>query len=241
MTDAIWIDSRAAQDPEQSRRGIGRYVLEHTRALIERFPERISGVVCDRDAGLPEHMAWLLGAPQVRYFDQPAAAPAIHHVMSAFEPLWPRERLLPAGVSATDTRIVVTVYDLIPTVLPQYRLSGARASRYQARLQLLNRADHLLCISEFTAHDVQRVLGVPDERITVIGAGVTSELDPAITVGEATADPGPPVRDAATRLPAVRRRRRSAQEPRDARARVGRDAGVRPPGPSARDLRPHAP
>ena len=184
MSESIWIDSRAAQDPEQALRGIGRYVAEHARGLLELDPARITAVVCDEGSAVDA--AWLTQATAVRHFDEPVSEPpALYHVMSPFEPLWPLARLWPAGACGAQTRLVATVYDLIPKVLPEYRLTGGRASRYEARLQLLRRADQLLCISEFTAADVQRVLEIPDRRITVIGVGMTSALDTSITVGDA--------------------------------------------------------
>jgi glycosyltransferase involved in cell wall biosynthesis len=186
VNESIWIDARAAQDPDQRLRGIGRYVAEHTRALLDLDRERIAGVICEGGARPVADTDWLGLEPAWRAFDQPVTdPPALYHVMSPFEPLWPRQRLWPVGACDARTRMVVTVYDLIPKVLPEYRLSGARASRYEARLQLVRRADQILCISDFTAADVQRVLSVPDDRITVIGVGMTSALDTSIRVGEA--------------------------------------------------------
>jgi glycosyltransferase involved in cell wall biosynthesis len=199
VSESIWIDARPAQDYDQGLRGIGRYVLEHTRALIGGYPDRIQGVVCERTEPLPERLEWLTGAEQLRFFDDDHDGPPdLYHVTSAFEPLFPYGRLCPPGVRQPRTRLVVTVYDLIPKVLAEYRLTGARATRYEARLRLLTRADHVLCISQVTAEDVARIARVCSDRITVIDAGVTGTLDRAMTVAQAAAV-------LAERLPTVRR------------------------------------
>lgn len=187
MTGSIWLDVRPAQDYDQGLRGIGRYVLEHTRALLANYPDRIQGVVCDRAEPLPDRLQWLAGTPQLRYFDdEHGGPPELYHITSLFEPLFPFARLCPAGVRQPTTRLVVTVYDVIPKVLPQYRLTGGRATRYEARLRLLTRADHVLCISNVTAADVHRIALVPEDRITVIDAGVTGTLNRSMTVSNAS-------------------------------------------------------
>jgi glycosyltransferase involved in cell wall biosynthesis len=159
-------------------RGIGRYVLEHSRALVERHGDRIDGVVIDRGEPLPPRMSWLRGHRQVRDAeDRRGGPPGLYHVMSAFEPPVAFHRLWPAPARSPETRLVVTLYDLIPKVVPGYELTGWRRTRYEARLQLVGRADHLVCLSEVTAHDAQRLFGTPDDRITVIGGGISVALD----------------------------------------------------------------
>jgi glycosyltransferase involved in cell wall biosynthesis len=51
--------------------------------------------------------------------------------------------------------------------------------RYQTRLELLRRADHVLAISQATAADAVDQLGISPNRVTVVGAGVSDRFRPA--------------------------------------------------------------
>jgi glycosyltransferase involved in cell wall biosynthesis len=187
MTRSVWIDARPAQDYDQGLRGIGRYVLEHTRALIANHSDDIAGVVFDRSQPLPDRLQWLADTGKLRDFDDTHdSPPGLYHVMSPFEPLVPYKLLCPATARQPHSRLIATVYDLIPKVLPEYALSGGRRTRYEARIRLLTRADHILAISQATAADVERFAHVPSNRVTVIDAGVTSTLDTTMTVTQAS-------------------------------------------------------
>lgn len=67
----------------------------------------------------------------------------------------------------------VTLYDLIPEVFPQLYLS-ASDQRWWYRRKLLDlcQFDSILCISEATKADAMRLLGIPEEKLAVIYAGV---------------------------------------------------------------------
>lgn len=67
---------------------------------------------------------------------------------------------------------VITVHDLIPLLLPAYRTSRAMRWYMQGMKRSMRRADMLLAVSEYTKQDVQRVLGVPDNKIVVTYQGV---------------------------------------------------------------------
>lgn len=64
--------------------------------------------------------------------------------------------------------VVVTVHDLIPIVLPEYR--GAVQHRLYMRLAVAGarRAALVLTDSEASARDIRRVLGIPAERVRVV-------------------------------------------------------------------------
>lgn len=71
-----------------------------------------------------------------------------------------------------QVKTVVTVHDLIP-LTDAGGLSAAQQARFQRRMQWLRRADRLVCVSAYTAGEVQRLLGVPEERLRVLPNGTT--------------------------------------------------------------------
>ena len=107
---------------------------------------------------------------------QALSAPAIYHIPSPFEPsatdvLWPPER--------RDDLLVVTLHDLIPAVFPAEQMPDPGVRRaYWARAELVRQADRVLAVSEATAQDAVRLLGVPESKISVIGGGVSDGFRP---------------------------------------------------------------
>ena len=79
------------------------------------------------------------------------------------------------------TPFVVTVHDLIPLLLPEYR--GSRLVRAYMSLQsvTVRRARLILADSNATRHDVVRLLDVPRQRVRVVHLGVDPEFRPVAT------------------------------------------------------------
>lgn len=78
------------------------------------------------------------------------------------------------------TRLLVTCHDLIPVAFPR---PNPRLKRAWIRLretalwsERMHRASHILAISQQTARDLNRLLGVPPSRISVVYHGVDREL-----------------------------------------------------------------
>lgn len=61
--------------------------------------------------------------------------------------------------------IVITIHDLYPDIF----LRACRCRRVRARV--LQAADQIIAISQHTKHDIMRVYGVPEEKITVVYHG----------------------------------------------------------------------
>ena len=61
---------------------------------------------------------------------------------------------------------VITVYDMIHELFPQY-FPHEDATRRWKRANV-DAADHIICISHSTARDLQRILAVPPEKISVV-------------------------------------------------------------------------
>jgi len=67
---------------------------------------------------------------------------------------------------------VVTIHDVIPLVLPEYR--RRETSRIYSQLVSFTskRADAIIAVSEHSRRDIVRVLGIPADKISVIGNAV---------------------------------------------------------------------
>jgi glycosyltransferase involved in cell wall biosynthesis len=75
-------------------------------------------------------------------------------------------------------KTVVTVHDVIPIVMPEYH---ARArSRYYTSLvsYTVPRVDAIITVSDYSKRDIVRFLGIPEDRIHVIGNAVDSSYRP---------------------------------------------------------------
>lgn len=141
--------------------GSGRYA----DALLDAWPALAPG---DRVRRLTPRGPGALAKLRFEQWEAPRAARGadLLHV-----PYWapPLRASLP---------VVVTVHDLIPLRLPDYR-SGPRMAAY---VRLVTRgtrgAAAVLADSRYTAGEVQRHLGIPPERIHTIPLGVDERFTP---------------------------------------------------------------
>jgi glycosyltransferase involved in cell wall biosynthesis len=172
----VFADGQALQSSVTVERGIGRYVTEIARAIEHGYPDAISSWIMRPELPLPTHLPELVWSGRVALSDDPdLPAPDIWHVMSPFESLhedvgavWPR------WARGPRTKLVTTLFDLIPLVFPeQYLGTPIARSRYQQRLQLIEHSDRVLTISEATAADAVRLLGISARRIDVVGSGIS--------------------------------------------------------------------
>ena len=185
---SIWLDARGTQSVGHAERGIARYVTEHALALLELAPEAIGWIGLSPDIPVPPTAEPLerSGKAVRQSADRGPSeeTPAIYHVMSPFEaelsldeiwPLWSR-----------DTRLVVTLYDLIPLIMHErYNADwGHMATAWIARLGLLGSAHQILTISQQTADDAMERLHIPEERLTVIDSGVSDRFSSLVTTRE---------------------------------------------------------
>lgn len=77
----------------------------------------------------------------------------------------------PGTVVPHGSRIVITVYDMIHELYPEYFSVNDRTREYKKIA--VQRADHVICISDNTRNDLIRFLGVPLEKTTVVHLGFT--------------------------------------------------------------------
>lgn len=79
----------------------------------------------------------------------------------------------PKSVFPTGSRIVVTVYDMIHELYPEFFPLSDCTKEYKKIA--VERADHIICISDSTRNDLVRLLGVSPNKISVVHLGF--ELD----------------------------------------------------------------
>jgi glycosyltransferase involved in cell wall biosynthesis len=163
-----------------AERGVARYVTEHARALLELASDLIGWVGLSPDLPLPESARSLERSGKIT--SQAASArpsegqPSIYHVMSPGEADLELDGIWPPW--SRGSRLVVTLHDLIPLLMrEQYDADwGHWSTAWIARLGLLGAAQQVLTNSQQTAGDAIEHLRIPEERITVIGSGVSDRF-----------------------------------------------------------------
>lgn len=182
----LFLDIQATQSSEHRERGIARYVAQHARALLARGPVRCLALNpslpfpadLEEDLRLSEVLGWNTAAAVTMATRQ---GPLAYHIMSPFELKPPVESVLPPNVVRSRIPLIVTLYDLIPLIMSDtYLQDAALRRRYLARIELIRQADLVLAISEHTRRDAVALLGLDEERVVVVGAGVAPYFRPAI-------------------------------------------------------------
>ena len=114
---------------------------------------------------------------QVAYSDERGLPrDAVYHVPSPLEPS-PLARVWPRRLRSNP--LVVTLHDLIPAVFPMENMPDTGVRRaYWARLELARHADRVLNVSQATARDATRLLGLRPEKMAVTGGGVSLDFRP---------------------------------------------------------------
>jgi glycosyltransferase involved in cell wall biosynthesis len=178
----VWLDARGTQSAAHAERGIARYIVEQTRALIEAEPDLRITIGLDQDLPVPAPFEGLRGSERLRWHNRTEveSPPSIYHVMSPFEAGIELDDIWPEWVRRGGCRTVVTLYDLIPLVMRDRYLTDANwgvwGTVWMARLGLIRAADQVLTISRQTADDAAEHLGIPEERLTVIDSAVSWQL-----------------------------------------------------------------
>jgi hypothetical protein len=75
--------------------------------------------------------------------------------------------------------LAVTVYDLIPDIFPDWYLQdpGLRR-RWRCGREVVRAADAVVVLSEATKRDTIEMLGIPSDRVSVIGSGTSEVFHP---------------------------------------------------------------
>lgn len=84
-----------------------------------------------------------------------------------------------------DAPLVVTIHDVIPLILPEYRSSMAMRAHVTVVRGTVRRARLILTPSLAAASDIARVLGVPHDRLRVTPEAAGAEYKPPADAGTA--------------------------------------------------------
>ncbi|QNI31572.1 glycosyltransferase family 4 protein [Alloacidobacterium dinghuense] len=167
--------------------GIGRYLQGLLPALVPRLnAKRIIALGRGTDLGAE---AWAKDSRvDVRTFEYPifGAAEQLPSATSIYreaEALWVPQYNIPLFYRG---KLVVTLHDLCHLALPE--TLRTHVQRWYSRRLLTavaNRADVLLCVSQFTAKEVERFLNVTPDRILVTYPPIADNWARASDVKEA--------------------------------------------------------
>lgn len=183
--DGVVFDLVAAQSPSYRGRGIDRYSTQLIVAMAGFHPELIASVVVHPALGevdVPEELRpWATSAPD---WDKAR----VLHLGSVVEPevqvdeFWPREAVKAGLLTA------VTLYDLIPDVFPGwYLVDPGLRRRWRCCRESVRVADAVLTLSESASEDAIALLGVPAERVHMIGGAPFPSFHPPASRAEAFA------------------------------------------------------
>jgi glycosyltransferase involved in cell wall biosynthesis len=169
----------------QERAGVGRYAEEVTLALTRICDEHDIGVFYTDNKGRTpvgplgtlssDHVSWsnfqwrmqgLLSQISHQGMDAAVGRPDLFHAT---------DHLLPY---LTDAASVFTLHDLSYLACPEVHTRNNRWFLQLAVPRFLQAADEIICISEFTKREAQRIYGLEESRITVIPQGVDSGFRP---------------------------------------------------------------
>jgi len=179
------LDLRAAQSPAYRERGVGRYALGLTRALVAGHPGLVSRIRVDADLAPVDGLGDLGGSgllSTATVSRDGTDRGGTYHLMAPFDLDVPLTDLWPRAVSARRMHLVVTIYDLIPEIMADVYLSDpGRRRRYRARRELVRAADAVVTLSASSAADVVHLLGLPPARVHVVGAACADAFAPPVS------------------------------------------------------------
>jgi glycosyltransferase involved in cell wall biosynthesis len=198
-TGRVLVDIGGAQSVHRHR-GIARFVLELALALEETCPGHVDAFLLNPDLAPPEAMEPLLASGKLRPSDEVAFEGGdVLHVTSPYEIGVPLHRILPGNARRGGVALVITLYDLIPEVMPHpYLQDPGYRQLWRARHHLARSAHAVLAISEATRRDAIERLQLDPARVTVVGAGVSPRFTPPQSreaAARAAAEAVPGVRD----------------------------------------------
>jgi glycosyltransferase involved in cell wall biosynthesis len=158
---------------------VARYAVDFTAALVQTVPHLVDQVLVRPDLAPIDDLPDALRLGPVTAEADWSMPGGVFHALSPFDLATPVRAIWPREASRAGRRLVVTVYDLIPELFPDtYLVDPGTRHRYRARRELIRAADHVVTLSQSAADDVADHLGVPDHRLTVVGAACSDVFRP---------------------------------------------------------------
>lgn len=173
----IAFDLQAMQSIGNSERGIARFVTEIVRHMIDGpHRDRVDVFLWNDRMPRPDRLDDLGLGDRLRSFSEMAGRDVdVLHVNSPFE----LPNIVDQFPPVRARRLVTTCYDLIPYLFPEHYIAERFASvAYRRRLGMIATSDAVVTDSQSAADDVVRHLAVDPGRVTVLGAGVSSQFRP---------------------------------------------------------------
>jgi glycosyltransferase involved in cell wall biosynthesis len=180
----VTLDIQALQSVAHAERGIGRYVGSHAAALLHAGTPVVACTLNPLLAApvvpLPRAGTRIEWATERMFASVADGGPFVHHVMSPFEDVRPVDGLVVPGAFRRAGAIAVTLYDVIPYVMAEYRTSWWNRQFLRRRAALVGAADLVCAISQSAARDAIEVLHLDPDRVVVIGAAAADHFRPAV-------------------------------------------------------------
>jgi glycosyltransferase involved in cell wall biosynthesis len=180
VTRRVVVDARPMQSASSADRGIGRYTVDCFRALERLDPGLVDAYVIDPELPLHRNLEPFGNAGKLLRSDRwEGPPPAVFHITSLWETV-EQERLLPRWVEPGTTRLVMTVFDLIPMLFPETYLADPLVRvGYEVKLSTLRLADRIATISRTSAEDVVRLASLPAGIVVPVMGGVSEIFRPS--------------------------------------------------------------
>ncbi|MGH2449568.1 MAG: glycosyltransferase, partial [Chloroflexota bacterium] len=89
-----------------------------------------------------------------------------------------------AAPPVSSAPLVVTIHDLIPLIMPGHHRGRAAALYSEVMARTVKRADAVITVSQHSSEDIERVLGIPRERIFVTPEAAGEEFSTHAGPGE---------------------------------------------------------
>ena len=176
-------DIQAVQDRYSPERGVPKYTQEFAETASRIRPDLVNQWLLRRGEPVPPSLLHLFSSGAVQFLDEIATPPDIIHNLAPFQRVGSgidSDDLLDHRLTGPGTKVVATVYDLIPLLYPQvYFRNQVFRDDYLLATAFLEYSDLILTISDSAARDVVQHLGVDPRKVVSVGTGVPGSFEPA--------------------------------------------------------------
>ncbi|MFP5321866.1 MAG: glycosyltransferase, partial [Acidimicrobiia bacterium] len=178
----VVFDLVAVQNRDHGERGIARYTLQLALEVERQAPGLVDRWLLRRHLPVPGLLEPILSTGRVELFDGDrrrfdTRQGGVFLAGSLFELEQRTETVVPRIFRDPAWYRMAVLYDLIPSHYPERYLTRYEIrNEYHARIDALRAMHHVLAISETTRDDAKALLGIPPERVSVIGAGADARF-----------------------------------------------------------------